>query len=188
MKTVTLHDLRFRQRFSEQEIRERLLAVAGDLRRDYAASQPVFVVILNGAMFFAVDLLRAVDMPCTMVTLQTSSYGSGTTSSGMVEFISAMPNVHGKDVVIVEDIVDSGTTIHQVCQALASQQPRSVAVAAVVNKPRSHKLKVTVDYCCFEMESEFLVGYGLDYAGLGRELTDIYERIPEESLNHSIEG
>ncbi|MFM8569724.1 MAG: phosphoribosyltransferase, partial [Candidatus Kapaibacterium sp.] len=183
MKTVTLHDLSFRLRFSEEEIRRRVQEVAAAIRGDYETSRHVFVVILNGGMFFAVDLLRSVGVPCTVATLRTSSYGAGTTSSGVVEFIGAIPDVGGRDVIIVEDIVDTGTTVHLVREALLRQQPRSIAVAAVVDKPGSHAHDVTVDYRCFRAESEFLVGYGLDYAGLGRELTDIFERIPEKTAD-----
>lgn len=183
MKTIALHDLRFRLRISASEVRERVYAVAQEIRTALVDTEPVFVVVLNGAMFFAVDLLRALDMRSTMVTLQASSYGSGTTSSGAVEILGTLPNVHNKHVVIVEDIVDTGATLYHIHQALMRQQPQSISVAAVVNKPGAHKHDVRVDYCCFQMDAEFLVGYGLDYAEHGRELTDIYERIPDDEVS-----
>ncbi|MFM2133712.1 MAG: hypoxanthine phosphoribosyltransferase [Bacteroidota bacterium] len=181
MSTVTLHDLSFRLRFSRAEIVERVAEVARSIRADYADREPVFVVVVNGAMFFAVDLLRLVGIPCTMACIQASSYGSGTQSKGVVDFGGLVPNVREKDVIIVEDIVDTGTTIRAILAKLADQHPRSVAVAAVVNKPAAHAVPVQVQYRCFEMESEFLVGYGLDYAGRGRELTDIYELIADST-------
>lgn len=179
MTSVTLHDLSFRLRFSRAEIVERVAEVARDIHADYADREPMFVVVVNGAMFFAVDLLRLVDVPCTMACIQASSYGAGMQSKGVVDFGGLMPNVHGKDVIIVEDIVDTGTTVRAIQAKLAEQLPRSIAVAAVVNKPAAHTEPVHVQYRCFEMESEFLVGYGLDYAGRGRELTDIYELIAD---------
>ena len=176
MKNLTIHDLHFAVLFEREEIVERVRGVARRINTAYEGCEPMFVVLLNGAMFFAVDLLREVSLPCMVETLRTSSYGHSTVSSGTVQFLTPLPDVRGKDVIIIEDIVDTGLTLRAVIDALKEREPRSLSVAAFINKPESHEQQVQVDYACYTQNVGFVVGYGLDYAGRGREFVDVYER------------
>jgi hypoxanthine phosphoribosyltransferase len=163
-----------------EALQARVASLATEIRADYRdATQPLSViVVLKGACFFAVDLLKHLDMPCRMDFLQASSY-SGTGSTGEVRLHSdiTLP-VAGTDVLLVEDIVDTGLTASWLAQHLASHRPASVRLCTLLNKPSARRIEVTIDYVGFTVPEAFVLGYGLDYDEGYRNLPAIYTARP----------
>lgn len=159
-----------------EALQARVASLAAEIRADYRdAAQPLSViVVLKGACFFAVDLLKHLDMPCRMDFLQASSY-SGTGSTGEVRLHSdiTLP-VAGTDVLLVEDIVDTGLTASWLAQHLASHRPASVRLCTLLNKPSARRIEVTIHYVGFTVPEAFVLGYGLDYDEAYRNLPAIY--------------
>lgn len=162
------------------QIQERVAALAEEIRRDFAATRlPISViVVLKGACFFAIDLLKHLDRPCRMDFLQASSY-SGTASTGEVRLLSdiTLP-VAGTDVLLVEDIVDSGLTAAWLAQHLISHRPASVRLCTLLDKPSARRVQVKIDYVGFTVPEAFVLGYGLDYDEGYRNLPAIYTARP----------
>ena len=159
--------------FTEEELRARVKELADEIGRDYRDSKDgVFCVgILKGALVFYADLVRQIDIPVHFDFMAVSSYGQGTESSGNVRIRQDMDkDVAGKHIIIVEDIIDSGTTMHYLLRHLAVRNPASVKLCSLLSKPSRRKVEVDIDYCGFEVPDEFLVSYGLDYAGMYRNL------------------
>jgi hypoxanthine phosphoribosyltransferase len=135
----------------------------------------VMIVILKGAAVFAADLLRSLSIPAELEFVRASSYGSGTASSGKVKFAHLVEGpLTGRDVLLVEDIVDSGRTIHVIMREVARHHPASVRLAALLDRPARREIDVNIDFTGFKIPDRFVIGYGLDYAGLYRELPGIY--------------
>ena len=135
---------------------------------------PLFVVMLNGAFMFASDLLRAIDVPCEVAFMRMKSY-QGTASTGTVDLLQDMhAEISGRTVIVIEDIVDTGATIHALLEHLQRRRPKCVKIASLLFKPESLQYDVPVDYVAFEIPRDFIVGYGLDYDEEGRNLKDIY--------------
>jgi hypoxanthine phosphoribosyltransferase len=172
---VRLGDKVFVPYLTEEKIAAAVKVVAQKINVDYTGKCPLFLVILNGSFLFAADLLRAIDSAgCEVSFVKFSSY-AGTESTGKVkELIGLNEHLDGRDVIIVEDIVDTGNTIVQMMDDLAKRNPASVRIAALLFKPEAYKKDVRIDYVGMEIPNAFIVGYGLDYDGLGRNLKDIY--------------
>jgi hypoxanthine phosphoribosyltransferase len=172
---VTLGDKTFVPYLTEHKIAAAVKSVADQINSDYQGKNPLFLVVLNGAFLFAADLLRAIDSDgCEVSFVKFSSY-SGTESTGKVkELIGLNESLEGRDVIIVEDIVDTGNTVVQMMADLAHRKCASVRIAALLFKPEAYKKDVKIDYVGMEIPNAFIVGYGLDYDGLGRNLKDIY--------------
>ena len=165
----------------KDKINARLDVLAAELNRDYADKNPLFIGILKGSVFFFSDLLQKITIPAEMDFMAISSYGAGTSSSGYVRIIKDLDrHIDGRHVVIVEDMVDSGTTLAHLKEVLATREPASLAICALLSKPERRKTHVDVDYLGFEVPDEFVVGYGLDYAEKYRVLPDI--RILDRSV------
>ena len=149
--------------------------VAQQIANDYADKQPVFICVLNGALFFLTDLMRALPIDSTVATVRLQSY-EGTSSTGAVrESVPLQVDIRDKDVIVVEDIVDSGLSMHYFKRILQSRQPRSIKVAALLFKPEALKFPdAKPDYCCREIPNKFVIGYGLDLNELARNLPAIY--------------
>ncbi len=171
----TIKDYTFRSRIDAADIQQRVSEVARHIADDYRTLNPVFVVVMKGAMFFAADIIRAAAIPSTIESIAAKSYGSQLSSSGTVTLVNALPDVRGRHVILVEDIVDTGLTLSTISEALSEQEPLSIAIAACIVKPEMLKVELEVKYRCYDLDSAFLIGYGLDYAEHGRELTSIYE-------------
>lgn len=166
---------------SKEEIDARLAVLAAQLDRDYADKNPLFIGILKGSVFFFSDLLQKLSIAAEMDFMAISSYGAGTTSSGYVRIIKDLDrHINGRHVVIVEDMVDSGTTLAHLKEVLATREPASIAICALLSKPSRRKTPVDIDYLGFEVPDEFVVGYGLDYAEKYRVLPDV--RILDRSV------
>ncbi len=156
---------------TESEITEAVGNLAHTLERDYAGTTPVFVCILKGAAVFFTDLIRRVNLPLTTDFMAISSYGSSTKTSGVVRILKDLDQpVLGRDVVVVEDIVDSGLTLTYIKKVLEERGAASVRLAALLDKPMRRRTELEVDYRCFQVPDEFVVGYGLDYAEKYRNL------------------
>jgi hypoxanthine phosphoribosyltransferase len=166
---------------SREEIDSRLSVLAEQLDRDYAGKNPLFIGILKGSVFFFSDLLQKLHIEAEMDFMAISSYGAGTTSTGYVRIIKDLDrHIDGRHVVIVEDMVDSGTTLAHLKEVLATRQPASIAICALLSKPERRRTPVDIDYLGFEVPDEFVVGYGLDYAEKYRVLPDV--RILDRSV------
>ena len=158
----------------EAEIRRQVKRVAEEINRDLCGRKPLFLAILNGSFIFAADLMREITLESQISFVKLASY-SGMSSTGEVaDMIGLDADIEGRDVVVVEDIVDSGLTMQHVMEMLRARNPRSLAVCTLLVKPENLKVDVDIRYRCFEIPNDFIVGYGLDYDGFGRNTRDIY--------------
>jgi hypoxanthine phosphoribosyltransferase len=156
---------------SEKQIRSRIAELAATIDRDYAGLEPLLVGVLKGAVMVMADLSRAVTVPLTMDFMAVSSYGSSTSSSGVVRILKDLDkDISGRHVLVVEDIIDSGLTLSWLLRNLRSRDPASVEVCALMRKPEAVQVDVGVRYVGFDIPSQFVVGYGLDYAERYRDL------------------
>jgi hypoxanthine phosphoribosyltransferase len=154
-----------------EELASRIAAVAQEIRQDFPTGQLHFVCVLKGAFLFLADLIRATPGHVSIDFMACSSYGTGTSSSGEVRLTKDLDaSIEGRDVIIVEDIVDTGLTLHYLQEILLARGPRSVRTACLLSKPSRRKIDVKVDYTGFTIEDKFVVGYGLDYAEQYRNL------------------
>jgi hypoxanthine phosphoribosyltransferase len=156
---------------SADQIEDRIAELAKEIDADYAAREPVLVGILKGAAMFMSDLARALERPTRMEFMAVSSYGSGTQSSGVVRILKDLDSdIAGEDVLIVEDIIDSGLTLSWLLKNLRARNPASISIVTLLRKPDAVKVHIDVKYVGFDIPSEFVVGYGLDYAQRYRDL------------------
>ncbi len=159
---------------SRDEIAARVAELGEAIGRDYAGRSPLLVGVLKGAVVFTADLLRAIPLPSAMDFMAVSSYGSGSRSSGVVRLTADLSvTIEGRDVIIVEDVIDSGRTISYLRRNLATRHPRSLALCVLLDKVSRREVDVEVDYVGFAIPDEFVVGYGLDYDGRHRNLADL---------------
>ena len=157
------------------QIRASVRKLALEINKDYADKKPLFVIVLKGSIFFASDLLRMIKLPCDIETISAKSYGKKMKSSGFVELCDKKLDVKGRDVIIIEDIADTGLTLKTLVEVLNQQKPASIEAVAFLSKPSQRKVEVNVKYIGIEILPDFVVGYGLDYAEQGRQLPDIYK-------------
>ncbi|HEY2167249.1 MAG TPA: hypoxanthine phosphoribosyltransferase [Jatrophihabitantaceae bacterium] len=156
---------------SADEIKDKIGQLAKEIDADYAGREPLLVGVLKGAVMFMSDLARALERPSTMEFMAVSSYGSATTSSGVVRILKDLDrDIAGQHVLIVEDIIDSGLTLSWLYKNLAGRQPESIEIVALLRKPDAIKVEVPVRYVGFDIPNDFVVGYGLDYAERYRDL------------------
>lgn len=149
---------------SEEEIRERVAEIGARISEDYAGKNLLMVGILKGSVVFMTDLMRAVTTHARIDFMSVSSYGSGTKSSGVVKIVKDLDNnVEGYDLLLVEDILDSGLTLSYLRELLRDRHPNSIKIVTLLNKPARRTADIQPDYCCFEVPDEFVVGYGLDF-------------------------
>ena len=156
---------RIRVLLSEEEVDKRIREIAGKINRDYAGRAVHLICILKGGVFFTCELAKRLTVPVSLDFMSVSSYGSGTESSGVVRIVKDLDQpLEGKEVLIVEDIIDSGRTLAYLIDLLRKRNPKSIRLCTLLDKPeRRVKKQVTVDYTCFTIPDEFVVGYGLDY-------------------------
>lgn len=161
--------------YSRHEIADAVERLAGELARDYAGQEPVLVGVLSGAFMFLSDLARALPLPSIIEWVRLGSYGSGTESSGKVEWLLGPSlDLRGQPVIIVEDIVDTGRTAYSLMERLKRHEPASLVICALLDKRARREVEVPVRYVGFMAPNEFIVGYGLDYAEQYRNLPDLY--------------
>ena len=148
----------------EEAIRERIAELGAQISKDYAGREPLFVGVLKGCFIFMADLMRACDINCTVDFMVVSSYGSGTSSTGAVKIVKDLSeDIEGRDVIIVEDILDSGNTLSYLTRYLSGRNPASIRIVTLLDKPDRRTANVRADYVGFTIPDAFVVGYGLDY-------------------------
>ncbi len=174
MQRVTLKDKTFVPYITCDKILASVKQVATKINADLATDNPLFLVVLNGSFMFAADLLKEVTIPCEISFIKLASY-HGTTSTGTVtEMIGLTEDVENRTVVIVEDIVDTGVTIEKLMALLTKKRVKQIKIASFLLKPEAYKKSTKIDYVGIEIPNDFVIGYGLDYDGLGRNLKDVY--------------
>ncbi|MCL1838993.1 MAG: hypoxanthine phosphoribosyltransferase [Propionibacteriaceae bacterium] len=160
--------------FTKEQIAARLAEIAAEIDVDYADKNPLLVGVLNGAVMVVADLSRAMKIHCEMDWMAVSSYGSGTQTSGVVRILKDLnTDLHGRHVIIVEDIIDTGLTLSYLMQNLATRDPASLKIMTMLRKPAAVQVELDIAYVGFDIPNQFVVGYGLDYAGHYRNLHDI---------------
>jgi hypoxanthine phosphoribosyltransferase len=175
MQQVSIGDKDFEVFLNKNDIDAATDRIAKTLNADLSGQNPIFAVILNGAFMFAADLLKKVNTDCEVTFLKYSSY-SGTKSTGEVkELLGFSEEICGRTVVIVEDIIDTGLTVQRILKEIGGFKPYSVKIATLLYKPDAFKEDFKIDYIGFEIPNDFVVGYGLDYNGFGRNLQEIYK-------------
>jgi len=174
MHTIQIKDKQFSLSIPEVEIQAAVRRVAEDINRDIADKNPLFICVLNGAFMFAGDLMKTVNFPCEITFIKLSSYEGLYTTGAVKEIIGLNESVVGRNVVVVEDIVDTGITMERILSSLRAKGAKDIRVATFLQKPDALQRDIRVDYVAMKIPNDFIVGYGLDYDGYGRNLKDIY--------------
>lgn len=173
MQRVTLKDKTFVPYITSDKILESVKVMATKINNDLKVEMPLFLVVLNGSFMFAADLLKEVTIPCEISFIKLASY-HGTSSTGTVtEMIGLTEEIKGRTIVVVEDIVDTGITIEKLVALLIKKEVKQIKIASFLLKPEAYKKSIKIDYVGMEIPNDFVVGYGLDYDGLGRNMKDI---------------
>ena len=175
MKTVKIRDKEFDLFLSQEVIEKALDEVADKLNKDLADKDPLFVCVLNGSFIFAAELMKRVTIPCEVSFVKVSSYRGITSTGKLKEIYGLEEDIKDRTVVIVEDIVDTGHTMSLILEQLECDGPKEIRVATLLLKPDALKVELKLDYVALEIPNDFIVGYGLDYDGYGRNLSDIYK-------------
>ena len=175
MATITLHDLDFTKSISATAVQQAINGVAVSLNEDYKNRRPVFLTVLNGAFLFSAELVKKFDCECELSFIKVASYDGLAQNDEVYTVMGAEPSLKGRDVIVVEDIVDSGNTIDAIIQILEQEEVQSFAIATLFYKPHAYSKTYSIDYVGLEISNDFVVGFGLDYKGLGRNLTSIYK-------------
>ena len=175
---ITLHDKTFDTYLSEKEIQEKIKQIASQLNKDYQGKKPLFIAILNGSFMFAADLFKYITIDAEICFIKLASYKGMKSSGNVITAIGLDQDIYDRDVVILEDIVDTGKTLHEFLPKLDHQQPKSLKIASLLHKPEATQFPLKIDYIGFTIPNKFVVGYGLDYDGLGRNLKEIYQLAP----------
>lgn len=174
MNKIQVLDKEFGPSITAAEILTQVRRVASEINRDYQGESPLFLVVLNGAFIFAADLMREISLPSEVSFVKLASY-EGTSTTGTVrEVIGLNTDITGRPVIIVEDIVESGITMAHMIDTLKKQNPKSIDICTLLLKPQKMEVKLDIRYVAMEIPNDFILGYGLDYNGLGRGLKDIY--------------
>ena len=174
MSIIRIKDKQFKPFITEEQILKEVSRVAAEINRDLAGESPLFLSVLNGSFMFASDLMKRVDVPCEISFVKLASY-AGTSSTGKVkELVGLGDDIAGRTVVVVEDIVDTGFTMKHLLETLNAKHPKAVYVATLLLKPDKLKVDLDINYVAMKIPNDFIVGYGLDYDGYGRNYRDIY--------------
>ena len=177
MSVTTVHDKQFETYLSDEVIQVRIKELAEQINKDYAGKRPLFIAILNGSFMFASDIFKQLTLEAEICFIKLASYKGMKSSGKVVSTIGLEEDIFGKDVIIIEDIVDTGKTLHHFLPKLLHQQPKSLRIATLLHKPDATAFPLTLDYVGFSIPDKFVVGYGLDYSGLGRNLKEIYQLV-----------
>ncbi len=177
MSVIKVHDKSFDTYLSEEIILKRVKELAADITKDYVGKRPLFIAILNGSFMFASDLFKHLNIEAELCFIKLASYKGMKSSGNVVTSIGLDDDLFGKEVVIVEDIVDTGKTLHNFLPKLLHQQPKSLKIVTLLHKSEATEYPLQLDYVGFDIPNKFVVGYGLDYDGLGRNLKEIYQLV-----------
>ena len=171
---ITVKDKQFELFIQHQQIEERIRVLADKLNADYQDKHPLLIAVLNGAFIFAADLVRHLTFDHEIQFAKFASYEGMESTGHIKELIGISTDLKGKDIILVEDIIDTGFTMHSIVPQLKAKGARSVEIATLLMKPQKLRVELDVKYCAMEIPNEFIVGYGLDYDGIGRQYKDIY--------------
>lgn len=175
MNIVTVKDKQFSLSIEAAKIQESIRSVAEKMNKELAGKKPLFVVVLNGSFMFASDLFKMLTIPCEITFVKLSSY-QGTQSTEVVKTVLGLnENIEGRTIVIVEDIIDTGHTIEDMIIGLKVMKPAEIFISTLLFKPKAYQKSIKIDYVGIEIPNDFIVGFGLDYDGFGRNLPDIYK-------------
>lgn len=175
MSTIKVRDKEFSIFMTEDEIKAQVRKMAEQMNRDFAGKKPLFIAVLSGSFIFAADLMRYINIPCEIEFVRVSSY-EGTSTTGQVkQLLGLKEDITDRYVVIVEDIIDSGLTMKELLQILKDKGAAEIKIASLLVKPDNLRVELDIPYKCFEIPNDFILGYGLDYDGEGRNLKDIYK-------------
>jgi len=175
MSTIQIKDKQFELSIPEKDILKSIGNMAKQMYNDLHDKDPLFICVLNGAFMFASDLMKHFDFPCEITFIRLKSYQGTATSGNIKEVHGLIEDIKDRHVVIIEDIIDTGHTIQYLKQSTLKRQPKSLRVAALLFKPDALQTGIKADYVAMEIPNDFIVGYGLDYNGHGRNLKDIYK-------------
>ena len=174
METIRIKDKQFNTFITEEQILKEVARVGEEINRDLADANPLFVSVLNGSFMFTADLMKHVSVPCEISFVKLASY-AGTSSTGKVkELVGLNDDITGRTIVIVEDIIDTGLTMERLIETLKARNPKEIRIATLLVKPDKLKVDLDINYIAMSIPNDFIVGYGLDYDGLGRNYRDIY--------------
>ena len=177
MELLRVHDKEFKPYISAEKISEEVKRVASEINKDYAGKKPLFIAILNGSFMFAADLFKEINIEAEICFIKLASY-KGTKSSGqLITAIGLDVDLVGREIIIIEDIVDTGFTLSKFLPQIQHHQPASLKIAALLHKPEETIHPIKIDYLGFSVANKFLLGYGLDYNGLGRNIKEIYQLV-----------
>jgi len=179
MNVIQIKDKKFSLSIEESVIQAAVRQVAEAINRDLADKNPLFICVLNGAFMFAGDLMKTVNVPCEITFIKLSSYDGLYTTGTVKEIIGLNESVVGRNVVVVEDIVDTGITMERILSSLRAKGANEIRVATFLQKPDALQRDIQVDYVAMKIPNDFIVGYGLDYDGYGRNLKEIYTVVAE---------
>jgi len=174
MENMIVRDKEFKLLLSETKIQASIKNIADKINKDLEGKNPLFLAVLNGSFMFAADLMKNITIPCEICFVKVASY-QGMQSGGKIKEVFGLSEcIDGRTVVIVEDIVDSGRTMQHLLESLSSRNPREIRIATFLLKPESLMCDLKLDYVAFEIPNKFVVGYGLDYDGYGRNFREVY--------------
>lgn len=174
MDTIKIKDKQFTVSIPEADIQKEVIRVANEINRDLKDENPLFLSVLNGSFMFTADLMRHINIPNQISFIKLASY-QGTASTGVIkEVMGLSEDITGRTVVIVEDIVDTGLTMQRLLETLGTRNPKEIRIATLLVKPDKLKVELDIKYVAMEIPNDFIVGYGLDYDGYGRNYPDIY--------------
>jgi hypoxanthine phosphoribosyltransferase len=179
MSNVVVNNKTFQPFISSEAIHQRIKEMGKQIDNDFAGKRPLFIAILNGSFMFASDLFKSISIEAEICFIKLASY-KGTSSTGnLITSIGLDESLVNRHVVIIEDIIDTGNTLHQFLPQIHNQQPASLKIAALLNKPTAMKYPIVIDYLGFSVPDKFLLGFGLDFDGLGRNFPQIYQLMNE---------
>lgn len=179
MSVIQVNDKTFQSYINAAEIHDRIAAIGSQISIDYKGKRPIFIAILNGSFMFASDLFKEISIDAEICFIKLASY-KGTRSTGnVITSIGLDEPLKDRHVVIIEDIVDTGNTLHKFLPQLHNQQPASLKITALLHKPEALEHPIVIDYLGFSVPDKFLLGFGLDFDGLGRNLAEIYQLIDD---------
>ncbi|MEO8765816.1 MAG: hypoxanthine phosphoribosyltransferase [Ginsengibacter sp.] len=177
MASIKVHDKEFIPYISSKEIEEQVARVASDINRDYQDKKPLFIAILNGAFIFAADLFKNITLDAEICFIKLASYKGVKSTGKVITAIGLDVDLYGREVIIIEDIVDTGKTLSQFLPQLEHHHPASLRIASLLHKPDAMVHPIKIDYLGFTIPDKFVIGYGLDYDGLGRNIKEIYQLV-----------
>jgi hypoxanthine phosphoribosyltransferase len=175
MELLKVHDKQFKPYISAEQINEQVKRVAAEINKDYTGKKPLFIAILNGAFMFASDLFKEISIEAEICFIKLASYKGVASTGQVVTAIGLDVDIVGREVIIIEDIIDTGKTLSHFLPQLKYHHPASLKIAALLHKPDAMIYDIKINYLGFKVPNNFLIGYGVDYDGLGRNIKEIYQ-------------